>query len=104
MKRELVVSTLAAPGDMVEISVTDTGTRILPEISTQLFQPFTTTKREGIGVGLSISRTIVEAHGGSIAPRSKSGRRDGVQLHLDCRKQAGGCRCRLKKEDRSYHR
>jgi two-component system sensor kinase FixL len=68
-KRELVVSTALAPDDMVEISVSDTGTGISPEIAAQLFQPFVTTKRQGMGVGLSISRTIVEAHGGSIAPR-----------------------------------
>jgi len=68
-RRELVVATALAPDDMVEISVTDTGAGISPEINAQLFQPFITTKRHGMGVGLSISRTIVEAHGGSIAPR-----------------------------------
>jgi two-component system sensor kinase FixL len=72
-KRELVVS--AAPGadNMVEIGVADTGTGIAPEIAGQLFQPFVTTKAQGMGVGLSISRTIVEAHGGSIAPRPNDG-------------------------------
>jgi two-component system sensor kinase FixL len=68
-RRELVVSTALAPDDMVEISVIDTGAGISPEVKAQLFQPFITTKRHGMGVGLSISRTIVEAHGGSIAPR-----------------------------------
>ena len=68
-KRELILSTSLAPGHMVEISVADTGSGISAEISAQLFQPFITTKRQGMGVGLSISRTIVEAHGGSIAPR-----------------------------------
>jgi two-component system sensor kinase FixL len=67
--RELVVSTAAAPQNMIEISVADTGTGIAPEISGQLFQPFVTTKSQGMGVGLSISRTIIEAHGGSIAAR-----------------------------------
>jgi len=67
-KRELIVSTTPAPQSLVAINVSDTGTGISPEISAQLFQPFVTTKRQGMGVGLSISRTIIEAHGGSIAP------------------------------------
>jgi two-component system, LuxR family, sensor kinase FixL len=65
-RRELVVSTAAAKDNLVAISVADTGTGIAPEISAQLFQPFITTKRHGMGVGLSISRTIIEAHGGTI--------------------------------------
>lgn len=67
-RRELVISTAAAPEDMVAIGVADTGSGIAPEITGQLFQPFITTKRQGMGVGLSISRTIIEAHGGTIAP------------------------------------
>jgi two-component system, LuxR family, sensor kinase FixL len=67
--RELVVATATAPGSMIEISVSDTGGGIAPEIADQRFQPFVTTKRHGMGVGLSISRTIIESHGGSIAQR-----------------------------------
>ncbi len=51
---------------MVEISVADTGPGIVEEVASQLFRPFVTTKRQGMGVGLSISRTIVESHGGKI--------------------------------------
>jgi two-component system sensor kinase FixL len=65
-KRELTVSTAPAGDDMISISVTDTGAGIAPEMASQLFQPFVTTKRSGMGVGLSISRTIVEGHGGQI--------------------------------------
>ena len=65
-KRELTVSTAPAGDDMISISVTDTGAGIAPEMTSQLFQPFVTTKRSGMGVGLSISRTIVEGHGGQI--------------------------------------
>ena len=72
-KRELTVATAQMPEDLVAISVADTGAGIAPEIKAQLFQPFVTTKRTGMGVGLSISRTIVEAHGGSIVPRPNPG-------------------------------
>jgi two-component system sensor kinase FixL len=72
-RRELVIATSPVTDTMVEISVADTGSGISPEIGAQLFQPFVTTKSHGMGVGLSISRTIVEAHGGSIAPRPNPG-------------------------------
>jgi two-component system, LuxR family, sensor kinase FixL len=72
-RRELVIATAPRPDNMVEISVADTGAGIAPEIAAQLFQPFVTSKRQGMGVGLSISRSIVEAHGGSIAPRPNPG-------------------------------
>jgi two-component system sensor kinase FixL len=71
--RELIVSTVAVAEELVEIRVSDTGSGIAPEVSAQLFQPFVTTKGQGMGVGLSISRTIVEAHGGTIAPRPNPG-------------------------------
>lgn len=73
-RRELVVATAAEDSDgMVEISVADTGSGIAEEITEQLFQPFITTKKNGMGVGLSICRTIVEAHGGRIWAESKPG-------------------------------
>ena len=65
-RRELVISTAAGDDDMVAVSVADTGSGIAPELMSQLFQPFVTNKRQGMGVGLSICRTIVEAHGGQI--------------------------------------
>jgi two-component system sensor kinase FixL len=74
-RRELVITTRAMPAErMVAIRVADTGGGIAPEIADQLFQPFVTTKRNGMGVGLSICRTIVEAHGGKIAVESALGR------------------------------
>lgn len=74
-RRELVVSTRALPAEgLVEIRVSDTGPGIAPEIAAQLFQPFITTKPHGMGVGLSICRTIVESHGGKISVESEPGR------------------------------
>ncbi|WP_254070232.1 PAS domain S-box protein [Acidisphaera sp. L21] len=65
-ERKLLVSTNRVGEDIVEVGVVDTGAGIAAEIDGLLFQPFTTTKRHGMGVGLSISRTIMEAHGGRL--------------------------------------
>jgi two-component system sensor kinase FixL len=64
--RDLTIAIAPTDKGFVRISVIDTGSGIAPEVAKQLFQPFVTTKRDGMGVGLSISRTIVEAHGGQI--------------------------------------
>lgn len=65
-RRELMILTEQLPNDRVEIRVTDTGPGIVAEIAAQLFQPFVTSKPHGMGVGLSISRTIIESHGGNL--------------------------------------
>jgi two-component system, LuxR family, sensor kinase FixL len=72
-RRELAISTAPAVQDMIEVSVADTGTGIDPEVMQQLFRPFVTTKRQGMGIGLSISRTIVESHGGEIKAEPNPG-------------------------------
>ena len=63
-KRELNVATGLAEADMVKILVTDTGPGMAPEVMSQLFQPFVTTKKQGMGLGLSICRSIIDNHGG----------------------------------------
>jgi two-component system sensor kinase FixL len=65
-RRELVVATCWTAEDLIRVSVRDTGSGIPPEVAAQLFSPFVSTKQQGMGVGLSISRTIVESHGGRI--------------------------------------
>jgi len=64
-RRELVVANSLDDG-MIRIDVIDTGAGIAPDVAERLFQPFVTSKAQGMGVGLSISRTIVESHGGRI--------------------------------------
>jgi two-component system sensor kinase FixL len=65
-RREIEIETIAKADSTVQISVSDSGGGLAPEVAAQLFQPFVTTKQKGMGLGLSISRTIVEAHGGKI--------------------------------------
>ena len=62
----LVVATDRTRRGAVLISVTDTGPGISAEVAADLFTPFVTTKTGGMGIGLSVSRSIVEAHGGRI--------------------------------------
>lgn len=65
-RKELTITKHAPANGMVTVSVSDTGPGIDPDIRAQLFQPFVTTKPDGMGVGLSISRTIIDAHGGKL--------------------------------------
>ncbi len=65
-RRELTIRSVENDEGMIDISVSDTGSGIDPAMVKNLFQSFFTTKAEGMGVGLSVCRTIVEAHGGHI--------------------------------------
>jgi two-component system sensor kinase FixL len=64
--RELRVRLAPAANGFIEITISDTGSGIGESTLPRLFEPFMTTKTEGMGVGLSICRTIIEAHGGTI--------------------------------------
>jgi len=72
-RTELNVAVTAGEDGFTLVSVSDTGSGLSEEVREHLFQPFMTTKKEGMGVGLSICRTIVEAHGGSIWAENNEG-------------------------------
>jgi two-component system, LuxR family, sensor kinase FixL len=65
-RRELRVSTETDGSNGVLIAVRDSGVGLNPEIPEHLFDPFYTTKPDGMGMGLAISRSIIEAHGGRL--------------------------------------
>jgi two-component system sensor kinase FixL len=71
--RQLTIESKLQDADMICVSVCDTGPGIAPEIAGQLFQAFVTSKGSGMGLGLSICRTIIEAHGGRINVRPMDG-------------------------------
>jgi len=66
LPRQLVMTTSLADPATAAVSVSDTGPGLAPKVQAQLFQPFITTKEKGMGLGLSICRSIVDAHGGRL--------------------------------------
>ncbi len=68
-------------GELLHVSVSDTGPGIRPEIAERLFEPFFSTKAQGLGLGLSISKAIVASHGGQIWVENNAGRR-GATFHV----------------------
>jgi len=79
-RREVTISTRAVGNDSVEIEIRDTGPGIDGAIIDQVFDQFFTTKPDGVGMGLSISRSIVESHGGHV--RAESGRASGATFRF----------------------
>ena len=64
--RELCITSLASPAREAVVAVRDSGTGLDPRDCDRIFDAFFTTKADGLGLGLSISRTIIEAHGGRL--------------------------------------
>ncbi len=88
---EVAITVAPEKAGWVRISVCDNGVGIAPSVAGRLFEPFVTTKREGMGLGLLLSRSIVEHHGGRIwtAPNPDRGTTFAFTLPLAQRKQAG---------------
>ncbi|OLD56757.1 MAG: hypothetical protein AUI54_05105 [Acidobacteria bacterium 13_1_40CM_2_56_5] len=78
--RELIICSQQAEDDRLLVSVIDTGLGLPPEQANQIFDAFFTTKPHGTGMGLRISRSIVEAHGGRLWAAENSSR--GASFHL----------------------
>jgi signal transduction histidine kinase len=77
--KELTITSEETGGELV-VSVSDTGSGISPQSADRIFDAFYTTKTHGIGMGLAISRSIVESHGGRLWAESKPG--PGANFHL----------------------
>ena len=77
--RKIVVTTMRV-GGFAEVAVSDNGPGISPDEVKMVFQPFFTTKPQGMGMGLSIARTIVEAHDGRYGQRTGPG--GGAVFHV----------------------
>lgn len=81
--KQLLIASEPASDTHVEISVSDTGSGLDPDVAERLFQPFVTTKQNGTGLGLSVCRTIVEAHGGRIWADARDGRGTAFRFTLE---------------------
>jgi PAS domain S-box-containing protein len=78
--REMVIKSQRADNEQILVSISDTGIGFPPQLAEQIFDPFFTTKPQGTGMGLRISRSIIESHGGRLWTVSTPGR--GATFHL----------------------
>ena len=79
-QKSLLIRTAAKPQGFVAVTVEDTGPGVSESVAAELFQPFVTSKSSGMGIGLSICRTIVESHGGRIWFETRPG--GGTAFHF----------------------
>ena len=86
--RQLAITTWNAEPGLVQVTVQDSGTGLDPNTMARIFEPFHTTKSGGMGMGLSICRSIVEAHGGRIWATPNAGPGITVQFTLPINNQA----------------
>jgi signal transduction histidine kinase len=83
-RREITITT-SADEQFVRVVVADTGPGVPTEVVAKLFQPFVTTKTKGVGIGLSLCRSIIEAHGGAMwAASNEAG---GATFYFQLRRQ-----------------
>jgi PAS domain S-box-containing protein len=86
--RELVITTRKMEPDQVQVTVEDSGTGLDPDTTDKIFNPFFTTKPGGMGMGLSISRSILQAHGGRLWATANEG--PGTSFHFTLPKYHAG--------------
>jgi PAS domain S-box-containing protein len=89
-KRELSIRASRNAENGVEIAVSDSGAGIPPEVADRLFEPFVTSKAHGMGIGLSISRSIIDAHGGRIWATANSDQGTTFHIKLPVRSENDG--------------
>lgn len=80
-KHELVIETYAHGNDAISITIADTGQGICGHDINMIFEPFYSTKQNGMGIGLSVCKTVIQSHGGSI--RAIAGRPYGALFQID---------------------
>ena len=87
--RHLVVTTTRDDGDRVRLSVKDAGVGLEPHAAERLFESFYTTKNDGMGIGLSVSRSIIESHHGRLWVERNDGPGATFSFSIPCRREAG---------------
>ena len=92
--RDLIVRTERDNGDSVRLTVQDVGVGFEPQAADKLFEAFYTTKTGGMGIGLSVSRTIIESHGGHLCATRNDGPRATFTFSIPCRSKNEMDSCR----------